>query len=572
MSESISAQAMVHSLEQGKLAPYVRAAAFAAMIITISAVYIFIQFKGFRHSEAMDSGQVARAVAAGEGFTTRFIRPLALWQLEQGGKALDNERFPDLNNQPLPVLLQALMLLPAKGSWEMTPLDIVYSGDRVLATLGVIFFLLSVLVWFFVARNLFDEKLAYLAVAALLLTDLLWQFSISGLTQPLLLLLFAVATWLTLLSLPEGKADRRKGKIFIPLAGLVFGLMMLTHGLAFWLFLPWLIFVGFFFRHKLLPVLLAAGLALVVVSPWLVRNYAVSGNPFGLSIYTAIWPNYDPDKSLMREIAPDVRESARGFRNKLRDAVLNTPANLFSFLGLNILAIFFFASLLHKFKRPGAQFFRWGVLLMWLSASFGMALFGLRSDPVSANQLHVLFLPLFSFYGLAFLLVLWNRLGFGNYLLEKVFSFGLLFLVAVPMIFNLFLSDRQRIQWPPYVPPFIAVFQNWYEPHEIIASDMPWAVAWYANRKAVLLPESPRILTRMSDYRTLGQPITGLYLTPLTGNESLVSQIYKGAYREWAGLITRPPQTQGFFLHKFTPLPIDGECIIFADRERWLRN
>jgi hypothetical protein len=563
---------MVHSLEQGKLAPYVRAAAFAAMIITLSAVYIFIQFKGFRHSESMDSGQVARAVASGEGFTTKFIRPLALWQLEQGGKALDNENFPDLNNQPLPVLLQAMMLLPAKGSWEMSPLDIVYAGDRLLATLGVIFFLLSMLVWYFVARTLFDEKLAGLAVVAMLLTDIFWQFSISGLPQPLLLLLFGIATWLTLQCLPEGKPDRRKARIYLPLAGLAFGLMMLTHGLAFWIFVPWLVFVGFFFRHKLVPVLLAAVVALIVVSPWLVRNYLVSGNPFGLSIYTGIWPNDDPNRSLMREIAPDLRESARGFRGKLRDGVLNVPANLFSYLGLNTMAAFFFASLFHKFKRPGAQLFRWGILLMWVSASVGMALFGLRPDAVAANQLHVLFLPLFLFFGLAFLSVLWNRIGFNNYLLEKVFSFGLVFLVAIPMLFNLFLSERQRIQWPPYIPPFIAVFQKWYEPQEIIASDMPWAVAWYANRKAVLLPESPRILTRMNDYRTLGQPISGLYLTPITGNEPLVSQIYKGAFREWAGLITRPPQVQGFFLQKFTPLPIDGECIIFADRERWLRN
>lgn len=572
MADSFSAQGMVHSLEQGKLAPYVRAAAFAAMIITLSAVYIFIQFKGLKHSEAMDSGQVARAVAAGEGFTTKFIRPLALWQLEKADKPLDNEFFPDLNNAPLPVLAQALMLLPARESWQMSPLDIVYAGDRVLATLGVIFFLLSVLIWYFVARNLFDEKLAGLAVVSLLLTDLFWQFSISALPQTILLFLFAVAIWLTLQSLPEGKPDRKKARIFLPLAGLVFGLMMLTHGLVFWIFVGWLIFVGFFFRHKMLPVVLAAVVALLVVSPWLIRNYTVSGNPFGLSVYTGLWPNSDPNRSLMREIAPDLRESARGFKGKFRDGVLTLPSNLFGYLGLNILAIFFFASLFHRFKRPGAQKFRWGILLMWLGASIGMALFGLRSDPVSINQLHVIFLPVFSFFGLAFLLVLWNRLGFNNYLLEKVFSFGLIFLVAIPMLFTLFLSDRQRIQWPPYIPPFIAVLGNWYGEEEIVASDMPWAVAWYANRKAVLLPETPRILTRMSDYRTLGQPISGLYLTPITGNEPLVSQIYKGTYREWAGLITRPPQLQGFFLQKFTPLPIDGECIIFADRERWLRN
>jgi hypothetical protein len=37
-------------------------------------------------------------------------------------------------------------------------------------------------------------------------------------------------------------------------------------------------------------------------------------------------------------------------------------------------------------------------------------------------------------------------------------------------------------------------------------------------------------------------------------------------------LITRPPNIQGFPLQFFTPLPIDGECIIFADRDRWSRR
>ncbi|MCS7009591.1 MAG: hypothetical protein NZL93_06605, partial [Chthoniobacterales bacterium] len=99
---------------------------------------------------------------------------------------------------------------------------------------------------------------------------------------------------------------------------------------------------------------------------------------------------------------------------------------------------------------------------------------------------------------------------------------------------------------------------------------MPWAIAWYANRKTILLPDTPRTLSRINDYRVLGEPVTGLYLTPLTGNQPLLSQIYKGVYRNWAQLITRPPNTQGFFLKSFTPLPIAGECILFADSERWL--
>ena len=100
---------------------------------------------------------------------------------------------------------------------------------------------------------------------------------------------------------------------------------------------------------------------------------------------------------------------------------------------------------------------------------------------------------------------------------------------------------------------------------------MPWAVAWYAQRKSLLLPKTIKDFNRISDYRVLGDAITGLYLTPLTGNRRLFSEIYKGPYTDWVMQITRPPVTLGFPLPVFTPLPIDGECILFSDRDRWSR-
>jgi 4-amino-4-deoxy-L-arabinose transferase-like glycosyltransferase len=572
MAQLASAQEMVHSLEQGKLAPYVRGTALTLMIIALSAVYIFIQFRGLADPDAMDQAQIARSIAAGEGFSTKYVRPLALWQLEAAGKSMPEGNFPDFTQQPLAPILNALPLWLVRGSWEMNPLDIIYTGDRIIVIFGTLFFLLAALVWFFVARELFDDKLAALALAIILLTDLFWQFSISGLPQTLLLLLFGCATWLTLKAMHGGHGDRRNGRWALPLAGLLFGLMILTHGLAVWIFFGWLIFVGILFRRKLIPVLIAVAVCAAVVAPWLARNYAVCGNPFGLSVFTALYSTSQPAESLYRQVTPDLMGAARGIRGKLKDGVINQAGDLFKYLGMNIVAAAFFFSLLHKFKDPKAAVFRWGVLGMWLAAFVGMAFYGLRGEVLGSNQLHVLFLPLFIFFGLAFLLVLWNRIGIGNYLLDKVFAGFLLLLVAIPMLSTIFLSANQRIQWPPYIPPFIAVLGNWFEEHEVLCSDMPWAVAWYANRKTLLIPDTPRTLTRISDYRVLGSPIVALYLTPLTGNQPLVSQIYKGAYREWAGLMVRPPQTQGFFLKSFTPLPIDGECIIFADRERWMNK
>jgi hypothetical protein len=137
------------------------------------------------------------------------------------------------------------------------------------------------------------------------------------------------------------------------------------------------------------------------------------------------------------------------------------------------------------------------------------------------------------------------------------------------MLLNLFGGDKTRIQWPPYVPPLIGVLGDWFGEDEMICSDMPWAVSWYAGRKSLLLPTSVSEFNRLHDYNLTVQPIHGLYLTPITGNKRLFADIYKGLYKDWAPLITRPPQLKGFPFSAYTPLPIEGECIIFADRDRW---
>lgn len=568
----LSAQNILHSIEQGWLAPIFRIAALVAIVIALCAIYFFLQFAGLRHPDAMDQAQIARSIAAGNGFSTKYIRPLALWHLERFGKTLPQGNFPDFSHQPLVPYINSLFLALAKNHWKMNPLDIVYVGDRLIILSSMLFFLLSLVVFYFLGRLLFDAKLAALGTAAIVLTDLYWQFSLSGLPHMVVLFFFSLACLFTVLALQHHDEKPALLWLFLPLAALALGLATLAHGLAAWIFLGWLIGVGFYFRQHLLPIFVSLLLFLLVQTPWLLRNYQVCGNPFGLAIFTALDPGQEPEIKLLREFGLDVKAGARGLRPKIQAGIIQQASKLFPFLGLNIAALFFFAALLHRFRFPTAERFRWILLAMWLALFLGIAIFGVRDDPVSSNQLHVLFIAPFVFFGTAFLIVLWNRLEIDSLLYDFLFRAAILFLVALPMLFTLLLLKPPRIHWPPYIPPFIAVLNNWYKEYEILCSDMPWAVAWYADRKTILLPDTPRTLARINDYRVLGEPVTGLYLTPLTGNQPLVSSIYKGAYQSWARLITRPPDTQGFFLKSFTPLPIEGECIIFADTERWLRR
>ncbi|MEI6278024.1 MAG: hypothetical protein WCQ16_01415 [Verrucomicrobiae bacterium] len=567
VSSEVGVQSAVHSLEQGRLAPIIKGAMIAALIIVLTLLYLFVQFRGFATVTAMDQAQIARNIASGKGFSTRFIRPLAVWQLENAGKDIPTDNFPDFYQAPLGPFVNALPLSLVKSSWKMTPTDLVYVGDRAIAVFSVFCFLLSVAVWYFVGARLFDGKLSLIACAIVLLTDMMWQFSLSGLPQMLMLLLFSGAVWLTIFAM-QNRNELTWVILSLFAAGLLFGLMTLAHGLAAWIFLGWLIFALVYFQPRGLAALVALAALLMVTLPWMVRNYSVCGNPFGLSVYSSLVSGASPEEGYLRSLDAAPVLGGAHLLNKIKTGVLDQIEGIFSFLGMNFVAGAFFLALLHPFRSPVVSGFRWCVVLMWVGAVVGMGAFGM-AGVVSSNQMHMLFLPLFVFFGLAFLMVLWSRWELGYPLVRILFLSVVVFLCSVPMLATLFSSRGAAIQWPPYIPPFVAILGDWYGEKEIIASDMPWAVAWYAQRKSVLLPESVRAFNHMNDYRSLGEPINGLYLTPLTGNLRLFSDIYKGAYKEWALLITRPPKVDGFALPFYTALPIEGECIIFADRDRW---
>jgi hypothetical protein len=547
-----------------------RAAGLAVLALALASVYLFIQFRGFSISTAMDQAQISREIAKGNGYTTQYIRPLAIWQLEHAGKSIPSHHFPELLQSPLNPLINALPLKLVESEWKLTPLDIVYIGDRVIAATAILFFLFSVVIWYFAGAILFDKKTALIGCAGLLLSDMMWQFSLSGLPQMLMLFLFACTTWLTLRAM-ENRDLGRSSLGYIFASALVFGLLTLAHWAALWIFLGWVIFATLQFPRKGLATLIALVGFLLLVGPWLLRNHDICGNPIGLAGYELITQPGTAETEYMRSLTSPPIFSAVATLKRFSEALTHQAGHIFSFLGINVIALMFFTALLHRFKLSNAASFRPGVLLMWGGAILGMGLSGV-SESVSPNQLHVLFVPLFLFYGFAFLMVLWSRLEVHSPKIKSAFIAFLLLLCALPLLGTLMSAPERAIQWPPYVPPFIAVLGVWFEENEAICTDMPWAVSWYAQRQSLLLPKTIKQFNRISDYRLLGKSLNGLYLTPLTGNRALFSEVYKGAYSDWISLIMRPPEVANFSLPIFTPLPIDGECILFSDRNRWSRR
>lgn len=443
-----------------------------------------------------------------------------------------------------------------------------------IAAVATVFFLLSVLVNYFTMRRLFDHQLAILTVGLLLICDLFWKFSLSGLPQMMMAFLFSGALFFMVRAV-ENRTQERPFMGWLLAAASLFGLLALTHALSIWIFAGALFFCGFYFKPRIRTILLMTGVFLLVYSPWLVRTYHVAGtlsDPLGIAPYSGLFQIRGTESEIMRGGAVDFGGvSPTMFRNKIQNQVSSHLGSLFSRLGQSWVAPLFFIALMHLFKRRDTGQVRWLILSMWLFAAFGMAAFG-SDDPageLGANDLDPLFIPLFSAYGLAFLLVMWTRLEIHVTLLRIAFLSLLFIGSAIPLVNTFTCGNKGVVQWPPYVPPYIAILGTWTSDQELIASDMPWAVAWYADRKSIWLPKSVQSFIDLNDYERLGGRIVGLYLTPFSGNRAFISEIVKGEYKEWAPFILRTANVKDFPLKSVTALPIDNQCIFYSDHDRW---
>jgi hypothetical protein len=117
------------------------------------------------------------------------------------------------------------------------------------------------------------------------------------------------------------------------------------------------------------------------------------------------------------------------------------------------------------------------------------------------------------------------------------------------------------------VPPAIATLRELTTPDEIIASDVPWAVAWYADRRSLWLPFDPPDLQTLSEQKQLGAPIVGLYFTPVSGTENLFGDLINGEYQHWTRFIVRSVDLA------YSPYPFMTffgmpDCTLYMDRDR----
>jgi hypothetical protein len=147
---------------------------------------------------------------------------------------------------------------------------------------------------------------------------------------------------------------------------------------------------------------------------------------------------------------------------------------------------------------------------------------------------------------------------------------GLFLLCGWQLFLSLLPSSVPRVHSPPYIPALAHELNVWTDKTEIVVSDQPWAIAWYADRKSLWMPAKLTDFAKMSDYQTLGAPFAGLFLSPITSHARLMQEIAKGEYKDWAQVILRSPGPN-FPFKELAPM-LDGDYLFYSDRRRWERT
>ncbi len=536
----------------------IRRSLFFLILIILTLGNLFVLFRGLNSPQAMDQAQISREIARGNGFTTKMIRPVAYYQAQLAQKrSVSLFGFQDTYHSPLNPLLNAAVLkvigADDSDAWKMNESEMVFPLDRVIATVSTLFFLMAIGVNYLLISRIFDAKIAGVCAILMLFCETFWNYSLSGLPQMLMLLLFSCGIYFVYRAV-EAAEEGRIAMTPALIAGVFFTLLALTHWMTVWIALGYILFAAIAFRPRGIVGITILAMLLVPAVFVMMRNQGITDSPFGtafLTLYNGLGNGTESAVMRTSDLAAEPLVTD-GLISKILRTTLLQATDIIPLLGGIVVAPLFFLALLHPFKRASIASFRWAILLMWVSAALGLAIFGISKDPLDPNQIILLFAPVMTAYGLAFISILWSRLEFvaSTPMFRNVHHMAIVGICALPLVLSLpmkvrvgmHLRDRGGVpHWPPYYAPALnsktAGLKAWITDKQVTFSDQPWAVAWYADRVSVWLPPTAagfeKIETIAADLQT---PVAGILISPSSHGTGPASEVI-ASYKDFAALV-----------------------------------
>ena len=602
-------QDIIHAIEVGMIHRYLRIGLSVLLVGLLMFLYDWRAFRNLATQEAMDAAQVGRNLAQGKGFTTLCVRPLSIYLVkhhnEQRGITTDpaqiKGRHPDLANPPVyPLILAGLIKvlpfhfpIPGIAAGIGGPAAFVRSQpDFLIALFNQVLLLGLVVAVFFVARRLFDTPVAWVSALVLFCSELFWRFSVSGLSTMLLLLIFVGLVWVLMLleaETREPKGGPYRMLLLAAAAGLAVGFGGLTRYAFGWLILPVIFFIALCCgpRRGILAVVTLATFA-AVLTPWIARNFAISGTPFGTAGFAALETTFlYPEYRLQRSLEPEFSHIILvPFWIKLMGNLRAIVQSDLPRLGGTWVSAFFLPGLLVRFVKPSTARIRYFLLaclpVLCIVQALGRTQLSEESPDINGENLLVLLAPMILVYGVSLFFLLLDQVEIPALIFRYILTTVFVTIVSIPLLLIFLPPKTKPVVYPPYLPVAIQTVAGLMKENELIMTDIPWAVAWYGQRQAVWLtlravPDA-KDRNLHEDFFTINdyqKPIGALYLTPATMDSRFLSQWIQAGELSWGSFILQTvllkEEPPAFPLRKAPPgwLPYQ---LLLTDWERWRRS
>ncbi|MCX7598122.1 MAG: hypothetical protein N2512_04560 [Armatimonadetes bacterium] len=519
----------------------------AGVAVTVALCFVFLyllfvagQTGGLTDINAIECAIIARNIARTGHYATDILKPLSLACFPVLGN------HPDTIYPPLHPLWEALWLKLLGYSERAVPLA---CGFWLLAGAGLILWL---------GTRWFDFRVGAAGAAFYALNAGMMERAAGGTEIPLLgfellVLLAAAGAYFG--------SDEKPALRAAALGGAV-GLLYLTSyawGLAL---IPVVVAVGAASPQRLRWWRLAActGAFLVVVSPWLVRNTVIAGSPFftlstaeylvhtqsysGNTLYRTFTTTY-PSWVLFALTSP--REAIAKVRMGLENLYVVPLTSPGPYVGA-----LFITSLLVQLGPRAFELSRYVLYGAGAAVSFFLIAVG-----PEARALHGFAAPA-TLMAAALLVRLLDTAASGleESKRRRVMLLGLLLFGAVQCTPTLVRLASGR---PPAAvradSARVAAREVAALVDGLVATDLPWPLAWHGNVKVLWLPVSRRELDKVEE---VTGPVKWLLLTPLVHARRQEEKSNDWA-RMWAAALERDVFDRGFATYRHLP----GQWVLF---------
>jgi hypothetical protein len=484
---------------------------FLLAVVLWTAIYLHAA-PTVRNPDAQDYAQIARNVQQGKGFRTDVMPLAGLEWMRQTGRL--GQPWWNVHRFPLPSVVEAGLF------------KVLGPTDFAAALFSALFFFAAIPLVFVFTRRLFPYRTAVVATILFVLAGGPMQEAITGLTEPAATFFFLAALYLVLWP---------KNRWSFALAGLITGFAFLNRSSVFLYGIPMLFLIprskfreqssgtrvpgsgpqapALSLRNPVLDVLAFCIPGVLVTLPWLVRNFVLTGDPM-FSLTSALMVRY------LTPVSPHTHDWYQFVYEKPSVFIKAHPAMiLHKWLGqvgtlwyndwvaigdAQSLVPLFLVGLLRPYQGVAAMLRRW---LFWVFI-FHFAVLALL---VNIPRYYAIFAPILFIYVADMVVWIWDTLrpkaSNRATLLAGVMAASMV-LGWMHILGPVRRTKDARVRYEDH-PSYQAWIKANTAPDAFIVSDVPWSVAWLAERRSVPIPPTPAEMGRFRDY---GLTPDGVYL------------------------------------------------------------